>query len=164
MQSGVTTPTVERVRQPTAHRNRALGPCLAAIVCLAACSADIHGNAVNVSASVMITSSVDVKNVQPGEAMPVHVAVSNVTLVEPSATPPPTVTDAAYLEFFIDSTDNQPVLVTAQVDVSVAIPATEPEGDHKLLCRVNKHDGTPTTSVSEIDFTVHASVQIGGAG
>ena len=142
----------------------ALAGCLTTLVPIAACSADIHGNAVNVNATVMITSSVDLKNVQPGEAMPVHAAVSNVTLVAPNVTPPSTVTDAAFLEFFIDSTDNQPILVTAQVDVNVTIPTTEPEGDHKLMCRVHQHDGTPTTSVSEIDFTVHASVQIGGAG
>ena len=142
----------------------AVGATLTAIVPLTACSADIHGNAVNVNATVSVTSSIDVKNVQPGEAMPVHVAVSNVTLVDPNETPPANVTDAAYLAFYIDSTDNQPIMVTAQVDVSVTIPPTEPDGDHKLLCRVNKHDGTPTTSVSELDFTVHASVAIGGAG
>ena len=142
----------------------ALSSCLTSIIPIAACSADIHGNAVNVNATVMIASSVDLKNVQPGEAMPVHVAVSNVTLVEPNVTPPANVTDAAYLEFFIDSTDDAPILITAQVDVNVTIPTTEPDGDHKLLCRVHKHDGTPTTSVSELDFTVRASVQIGGAG
>ena len=146
-----------------------IGAFVATIVPLAACSADIHDNAVNINATVSIMSSIDLKNVQPGEAMPVHVAVSNVYLVEPNVTPPPEhVSDAAYLQFYLDSTDSQPILVTAQVDVTVTIPASEPDGDHKLLCRVHKHDGTPTTSVSEIDFTVHASVTInpmdGGAG
>src|SRR5579872_4725063 len=133
---------------------------LAASAPFVACSADIHGNAVtvNATATVTITSSVDLKNVQPGEAMPVHVAVSNVTLVDPNASPPATVTDAAYLAFYLDTTDSAPILLTAQVDVTVTIPSTEPDGDHKLFCRVHKHDGTPTTSVSELDFTIHANV------
>jgi hypothetical protein len=34
---------------------------------------------------------------------------------------------------------------------------------HKLLCQVYKHDGTPTTSTTEIDFTVMATVSVGPA-
>jgi hypothetical protein len=144
------------------------GSVLATCIAIAGCSADIHGNSVgvDVNATVMATTSVNVSDVQAGQAIPVQVAVSNnVTLVDPNTTPPSTVTNAAYLQFYIDSTSNQPVLVTAQTSVSVTIPASEPAGPHKLLCQLYKHDGTPTTSTTEIDFTVMAmaSVTVGPA-
>jgi hypothetical protein len=136
---------------------------LATFIALAGCSADIHGNSVgvDVNATVMATTSVNVNDVQPGEAMPVQVAVSNVTLVDPNTTPPSTDTNAAYLQFYIDSTSSQPVFVTAQTSVTITIPPSEPAGGHKLLCQVYKHDGTPTTSMTEIDFTVTATVSVG---
>jgi hypothetical protein len=141
----------------------------ASVLPLVACSADIHGNSVDVNASATITTSIDVSNVQPGQAVPVHVATANVYLVDPGTTPPPDhVSDAAYLQFYVDSTDDQPILITAQADVSVTIPSSTPPGKHKLLCQVYKHDGTPTTTTSEIDFSVQASVTVGitdaGAG
>jgi|HubBroStandDraft_6_1064221.scaffolds.fasta_scaffold227446_2 hypothetical protein len=140
---------------------------LASCIAIAGCSADIHGNSVgvDVNATVMATTSVNVSDVQAGQAIPVQVAVSNVTLVDPNTAPPSTVTNAAYLQFYIDSTSNQPVLVTAQTSVSITVPASEPAGPHKLLCQVYKHDGTPTTSTTEIDFTVMAtaSVSVGPA-
>ncbi len=138
---------------------------LATSLSIAGCSADIHGNSVgvDVNATVMATTSVNVNDVQPGQAMPVQVAVTNVTLVDPNMTPASTVTNAAYLQFYIDSTSNPPILVTAQTSVMVTVPASEPAGGHKLLCQVYKHDGTPTTSTTEIDFTVSATVSVGPA-
>jgi hypothetical protein len=135
---------------------------LATCISIAGCSADIHGNSVgvDVNATVMATTSVDVTDVQAGQAMPVQVAVSNVTLVDPNTTPASTVTNAAYLQFYFDSTSDQPILVTAQASVTVTVPASEPPGGHKLLCRVYKHDGTPTTSTTEIDFTVKATATV----
>ena len=41
--------------------------------------------------------------------------------------------------------------------MSVTIPAGTPPGPHKLRCRVHKHDGTPTTSVTDVSITVVAS-------
>src|SRR5580698_9312350 len=128
---------------------------LASCIAIAGCSADIHGNSVgvDVNATVMATTSVNVNDVQAGEPIPVQVAVSNVTLVDPSTTPPADVTNAAYLQFYIDSTSGTPVLVTAQTSVTVTVPPSEPPGGHKLLCQVYKHDGTPTSTTTEIDFT-----------
>jgi hypothetical protein len=135
-----------------------IGGAVASIAPLAACSADIHGNTVDINATVTATTSVDVTNVQPGETMPVHVAVSNVVLVDPNTTPTPDqASEAAFLKFYIDSTSSAAVLVTAMTDVNITIPATEPPGPHKILCQVCKHDGTPTNSTSEIDFTCQGS-------
>jgi hypothetical protein len=125
---------------------------------LVACSADIHGNTVDVNATVTATTSVDVSNVQPGQMMPIHVDVQNVVLVDPNTTPTADqAATAAYIEFFLDSTSGAPLLVSAQADVNVTIPASTPPGMHKVLCQVYKHDGTPTNTVSEVDFTVKAS-------
>jgi hypothetical protein len=139
------------------------GIVLAAWLSITGCSADIHGNSVgvDVNATVTATTSVNVEDVQPGEPLPVQVAVSNVTLVDPSTTPPADVMNAAYLQFYIDSTSSQPILVTAQTSVTVTVPPAEPPGPHKLLCQVYKHDGTPTSTTTEIDFTVTASVTVG---
>jgi len=62
------------------------GGTLTASLVLGGCSADIHGNSVgvDVNATVMATTSVNVNEVQAGESIPVQVAVSNVTLVDPS--------------------------------------------------------------------------------
>jgi predicted component of type VI protein secretion system len=141
------------------------GGTLTASLVLGGCSADIHGNSVgvDVNATVMATTSVNVNEVQAGESIPVQVAVSNVTLVDPSTSPPADVTNAAYLQFYIDSTSGTPVLVTAQTSVTVMVPASEPPGGHKLLCQVYKHDGTPTSTTTEIDFTVTASVSVNPA-
>lgn len=141
------------------------GSVLVTCIAIAGCSADIHGNSVgvDVNATVTASTSVNVNDVQAGQAIPVQVVVSNVTLVDPNTTPPSTVTNAGYLQFYIDSTTSQPVLVTAQTSVSITVPASEPPGAHKLLCQVYKHDGTPTTSTTEIDFTVMASVSVGPA-
>jgi hypothetical protein len=86
------------------------------------------------------------------------VDVANVVLVDPNTTPTADqAATAAYLEFFLDSTGGQPLLVSAQADVTVTIPPATPAGMHKVLCQVYKHDGTPTSTVSEVDFTVKAS-------
>jgi hypothetical protein len=52
--------------------------------------------------------------------------------------------------------------VTAQTNVQVPIPATTPPGSHKIICRVHKHDGTPTQTTFSVDITVKVSVTTGG--
>jgi hypothetical protein len=130
----------------------------------AACTANIHDNTVNIDATVNVTADIDTKNIAPGQAVPVKAAVTNVYLVEPSAAPPAEhIKDAAHLQYYIDDTASTAVLVTAQVSASVKIPADIKAGNHKIICRVHKHDGTPTTTVSEINITVVVSVTTGGS-
>ncbi len=68
--------------------------------------------------------------------------------------PPTTVDDTVYLEIHLDDEDTPALLVTAEVNFTVTIPADTKAGDHKLICRVHKHDGTATTTVAELKITV----------
>ena len=126
--------------------------------------ADIHDNTVNIDdATVEISSSADVDNVEPGSSVPCTAKATNVVLVEPTATPPEDQAEAAgHFEFFIDSTESQPVLVTAQTNVNIQINTTISEGDHKIICQVHKHDGTATDAKSEIKIHVNAKVTTSG--
>jgi hypothetical protein len=125
---------------------------------LAGCTADVHDNTVSIpNASVQMSTSADTSNVHQGESLPVTVSVMNVYLVDPGAQVPSDHTDdAGQLAFFIDDDSGSPILVTAQVNVSVTIPQGESEGHHKLICEVQKHDGTPTNVSFSMDFTVVA--------
>lgn len=129
---------------------------------LTACTADIHDNTVNIDAKVDVTSTVNLDDIQAGQAVPVKATVTNVYLVEPSATPPAThTTDAGHLRYYLDDVATTPLIITAQVSVDVKIPVTTPAGKHKVICRVHKHDGTPTTTTFELSITVKASVTVG---
>lgn len=131
---------------------------LASAVSVTGCTANVHDNTVSIpNASVQVSTSADTSQVHQGEMLPLKVMVSNVYLVDPGATPPPDHTDdAGQLAFYIDDDSGSPILVTAQVDVSVTIPQGESAGDHKLICRVQKHDGTPTDTEFSLKFTVVA--------
>ena len=95
-----------------------IGGAAVSSVPLASCSADIHGNTVDINATVTATATADVTNVQPGSTVPVHVDVSNVVLVDPNTTPTPDeAPNACYLKYYIDSTSNAAVLVSAMSDV-----------------------------------------------
>jgi hypothetical protein len=123
------------------------------------CRADIHDNTVNINASITAMTDIDTNNVKPGQSIPISVTVSNVFLIEPSQTPPPEhAADAGHIEVFLDDDTTPPLLVTAQVMFSVTVQASTPPGHHKLICRVHKHDGTPTTTRFELNFTVVATV------
>jgi hypothetical protein len=125
---------------------------------LASCTADIHDNTVDINATITAMATADVTNVQPGSTVPVHVDVSNVVLVDPNTTPTPDeAPNACYLKYYIDSTSSAAVLVSAMTDVSVPVPASEPPGMHKVICQLVKHDGTPTSTQSDVEFTVSAS-------
>ena len=69
-------------------------------------------------------------------------------------------TDAVFFKFFVDddTSDSSAILVTASVSINVQINSDVKAGQHKLICRMYKHDGTPTTATSSIDFTVKTSV------
>ena len=124
------------------------------------CTANVHDNELNVKdPKISFNTDVDVDNVEQGQSVAVAINAENVTLVAPDAQPPPEhVDDAAYFKIFLDDEDDDPLLITAETKVTVKIPEDTDPGDHKLICRLNKHDGTPTDFVAEIDITVEAKV------
>ena len=125
---------------------------------------NVHDNTINIpNAMLNVTADVDVQNVEPGQSVPMSVNVQNVYLVEPTVTPPPEhANDACHLKFFLDDESTPPLLVTAQTNVSVMIPPQTPPGHHKVICRVHKHDDTPTSTKFELDINVKATVTVGG--
>jgi len=126
-------------------------------------TADVHDNNANIDdASVEIESTSDMDQVTAGQAVHLDLKAEDVFLVEPSATPPAdSVKVAGHFEIFLDTTSSSALLVTAQESVDVTIPASTSMGDHKLLCRIDKHDGTATKATAEIAFTVVATASGG---
>lgn len=116
---------------------------------------------IDINARINVTTSIDVDNVQQGQAVPMTVQVTNVTLVEPSAMPPANVSNAGHLRVYLDDTDETELLITAQSSFSVTVPAGTEPGAHKLICRVHRHDGTPTTTTFEMNINVRATVTTG---
>jgi len=146
-------------------RNSALCTALA-LFGVSGCTADIHDNTADVhdnnanidDARVEIESTSDMENVKAGEVVHLNITAQDVFLVEPTATPPSdSVQVAGHFEIFLDNTTSSALLVTAKESVDVTIPASTSMGDHKLLCRVDKHDGTPTKVVAELELTVVAT-------
>jgi len=134
-----------------------------------ACTADIHDNTADVhdnnanidDAEVEISSDDDLDEVAPSQVVAVEVRAQDVFLVDPSETPPPDrVEVAGHFQFYFDSMSSEPILVTAEEHVSVTLPATATAGNHKLICRVHKHDGTPTQATSEISLNVKVTASI----
>jgi uncharacterized membrane protein YgcG len=135
---------------------------LLAIVASAGCN--VHDNTINATANIpnamlTVTADTDVDNIMPAQPVPMTVSVQNVFLVEPTATVPPEhEMDAGHLEFHLDDETTPPLLVTAQTQVQVPIPAETKAGKHKIICRVHKHDGEATVTKFEVDITVKVSV------
>ncbi len=138
---------------------------------LGGCTADVHDNTVDVhdnnanieDAKVEFETSADTENISPGQAVRVDIVAEDVFLIDPSETPPADrLSVAGHFEFHLDSMSGSPLLVTAEKSVDVMIPATATAGDHKLLCRVMKHDGTPTEAIYELDITIKVSVTVDG--
>ncbi len=130
---------------------------------------DVHDNTINATANIPnatlnVTADTDVNTVMPSQSVPMTVMVTNVTLVEPTATPPAGhEMDAGHIEFHLDDESTPPLLVTAQTQVQVPIPADTKPGHHKIMCRVYKHDGEPTTTRFEVDINVMVSVTVTGS-
>ena len=130
---------------------------------------NVHDNTINATANIPnatlnVTADTDVNTIMPSQAVPMTVTVTNVTLVEPTATPPAGhEDDAGHLEFHLDDETTPPLLVTAQTQVQVPIPADTKPGSHKIMCRLHKHDGEPTTTRFEVEITVKVSVTVTGA-
>ena len=131
---------------------------------------NVHDNTINATANIPnatlnVTADTDVDTIMPSQSVPMTVMVTNVTLVEPTATPPAGHDmDAGHFEFHLDDETMPPLLVTAQTQVMVPIPADTKAGPHKIICRLHKHDGTPTVTKFEVDITVKVSVTVTGAG
>ena len=127
---------------------------------------DVHDNTINIpNATINATANADLNNVTPDETVPVAVTVQNVFLVDPAATPPIEHTeDAGHLQIYLDDVSTPPILVTAQVTFNITIPADTKAGGHKIICRVHKHDGTPTSTMVEISITVKVTVSGTDAG
>jgi hypothetical protein len=137
---------------------------------IGACTADVHDNTLDVhdnnanieDAKVEVETSDDTENITPGQEIHIEIIAEDVFLIDPKETPPPDRAKVAgHLEFYLDAMSGTPLLVTAEQSVSVMIPASVTPGDHKLLCRVMRHDGTPTEATFELDITVKASVSVG---
>jgi hypothetical protein len=140
------------------------------VVGATACTADVHDNTFDVhdnnanidDAKVEFETDSDVNNVQQSQSVPVVIVAEDVFLVEPTETPPADrASVAGHFRFYFDSMSSEPILVTAQKSVNVTIPATAAPGPHKLICRIHKHDGTPTQATFELGVTVTATVTSG---
>ena len=133
---------------------------------VASCTANIHDNTVTIpNATVNFKTDADLNNVVPEQTISLALTVQNVYLVDPAATPPAAhVADAGHFQIYLDDVNTPPILVTADVNVTVKIPAPTPAGKHKLICRVHHHDGTPTETKVEVDITVKVTVGTPDAG
>ena len=132
-----------------------------------ACTADIHDNTADVhdnnanidDAAVEVDTDDDMEAVTPSQAIQLNISAEDVYLIDPSETPPSDrVEVAGHFQIYLDSTSGEPLLITAEKNVTVTLPATVTAGDHKLICRVHKHDGTPTQATFELDLKVTVSV------
>jgi hypothetical protein len=123
-------------------------------------TADVHDNTANINdAQVQVSTAADTDNVQPGQALPLVLVAQDVFLISPSSTPPTDqVAVAGHFQLYFDDTSAAPLLITAEESFSVTIPADAAVGDHKVICRVHKHDGTPTQATFELDMKVTAKV------
>jgi hypothetical protein len=136
-------------------------------------TADVHDNEVNADVDANfdfdVQSDVNVDNVEPGDSVIVTMNATGVVLVEPDGKPSSADSSrAAHFKIFLDNVDSAPLLVTASASASVTIPQGTPPGDHKLICRMFKHDGSPLGKTREISIKVQASASVttgsGGAG
>ncbi|MGH7439853.1 MAG: hypothetical protein ACRENE_29545 [Polyangiaceae bacterium] len=138
---------------------------LAAGAGLGACTADIHDNTVNatIPTSVSITTTADANHVKAGESLPIHAETNqpaSATVVAEAGTAatsdagPAQTQESIVFQIFIDTVSDSPLLVTAQADFSVTLPANLSVGSHKVICRLAHGDGTPTSTMSSIDITV----------
>ncbi|HEY3500813.1 MAG TPA: hypothetical protein VGK73_39245 [Polyangiaceae bacterium] len=124
-------------------------------------TADVHDNNANIEdAEVEMTTDTDMDNVQPAQTVNLQIVAQDVFLIDPGETPPPDrVQVAGHFQIYFDSTSSEPLLITAEKNVSVTLPASASAGDHKLICRVHKHDGTPTEATFELDLKLSVSIE-----
>jgi hypothetical protein len=134
-------------------------------------TADVHDNPINadIDASFDFDIDSDADDVKAGDSVMVSMEAKGVVLVGPDEQPSSDddKARAAYFKIFLDSEDSSPILVTASASVSVKIPADTKEGDHKLICRLFKHEGGEAigeTKTVSIKVKASATVTEGTAG
>jgi hypothetical protein len=138
-----------------------------AVATAASCTTNINGdiNIPNATVNVTTSADVDINNVMPEQTIPVMLTVTNVYLIDPMMTPPPEPPqEPGHVRIYLDDVATPPLVITAEVNVSVKIPAETKPGKHRLICRVHKHDGTPTSTKQEIEINVKVSVTTGDGG
>ncbi len=127
------------------------------------CSANIHDNTVSVDATLdfKVDSTVNVNQLKPGDTVAVNMTATGVALVDPNTTPTTAqASTAAYFNIYLDDVNSPPILATASTSVSVKIPPATPPGMHQLICRLQKHDGTPTDQEQSVEINVMASASV----
>jgi hypothetical protein len=125
-----------------------------------ACTANVDDINVNIDdVKVSLETDVDVDDIEQGQAVPIDIQVETLYLVDPSEEPPPDKVEVAgHLQFYFDTFESEPIIITADTHVEIMIPADAEPGDHKVLCRAHKHDGTPTKATFELAIKVKARV------
>ena len=130
-------------------------------------TADIHDNEVNADVDADFDFDVDADHVEPGDSVNVMLNATGVVLVDPAGQPPAEDRSrAAHFKIYLDDANSTPLVVTASASASVTIPQGTPPGNHKLICRLFKHDGSPLGQTRQISIKVQASASVttGGAG
>jgi hypothetical protein len=135
---------------------------LLALVAFVRCGG--HGATSDIpNATLSIATGADIDNVVAPAEIPVTAVVMNVFLVDPSETPPPEhAADAGYLEFHLDDERRPPVLVTSATRAVVPISADTLVGRHDIICRIYRHDGTPTHTAETLTIAVKTTLTTPG--
>ena len=126
---------------------------------------DVHDNDVNadIDADFEFDVESDVDEVEPGDSITVNMNATGVVLVDPGDEPSAEESDrAAHFKIFLDDVNSSPLIVTASASVSVTLPQSVPAGDHKLICRMFRHDGSALGQTREVSITVKASASVTG--
>jgi hypothetical protein len=105
------------------------------------CFPDIHDNVVNIDGTLDVTTDADVDHVKPGEVIKLTINASGLD-------------DDGNFEVYFDTTDSDPLVVSAEMVINVTIPADADTGDHDVICRRHKKDGTPTDLEFSLEITV----------
>jgi len=133
---------------------------VASICNLSACTADVHGNTINIDAQLTFQTDVS-QDVPPGGSVPVTMNATGVVLVEPNAQPAAADVDkACFFKVFMDDENSEPLLVTAQTHVQIKISEKATAGKHQLICRLFKHDGTATNVKQTVTVNVSGSATV----
>jgi hypothetical protein len=109
---------------------------------VAGCTADIHDNVVHIDATLQMSTDVDVNHLHAGDAVPLTLSGSGLD-------------DDGHFEFYFDDTDSDAILVSAAMQVSFTIPADAEPGNHGIICRRHKKDGTAT----DLEFNLAVTIE-----
>jgi hypothetical protein len=124
------------------------------------------------NATLDLATDADIDNVVAPANVPITAIVTGVFLVDPDDTPPPEhAADAGYLVFHLDDESRPPLLVTSTTRALVPISASTLVGHHDIICRIYRHDGTPTHTDARLTISAKTTLTtpgevhpMGGAG